>query len=114
MRANELSTLLLILVTVLSVSGLHAQVCNITPEFPTTEDTIVITFNASLGNQSLSGHTGNVYLQTGLITTRSQSIDNKTYVNNVGQWATADTNVLMEGLGNNLFQKKYTYVAITM
>lgn len=103
MRANVLSTLLPIL---FAASGIFAQVCTITPDFPTTEDTIVITFNASLGNLSLSGHAGKVYLQTGLITVRSQSIDSKTYVNNVGQWATADTNVLMKGLGNNLFQKK--------
>ncbi len=106
MRANVLSMLLLNVFAALLASGLLAQVCKITPEFPTTEDTIVITFNASLGNQSLSGHAGKVYMQTGLITVRSQSIDSKTYVNNIGHWATADTNVLMDGLGNNLFQKK--------
>ncbi|MEL6593416.1 MAG: DUF4961 domain-containing protein, partial [Bacteroidota bacterium] len=86
----------LILGFVLLPSG-NAQVVSVDPIFPTVEDTVTITFDASEGNGELLG-VSPVYGHMGLITSASTSPTDWKYVQ--GNWGTADPNTLMNGIGN--------------
>jgi len=82
----------------------YAQILNITPAFPTVEDTITVIYDASQGNGALVG-VSPVYAHTGVITDQSTTPTDWQYVQ--GDWGTADANVLMEDLGNNLHKLRY-------
>jgi 1,4-alpha-glucan branching enzyme len=86
---------------VLFVAPLMAQVVTVDPPFPTPTDDVTITFNAALGNGELEGVVP-VYAHTGLITENSTSGTDWQYVQ--GNWGTADANVVMTPLGNNLHE----------
>ena len=77
----------------------------VTPSLPSTDDNITVIFDASKGNAALNGFTGTVYMHTGVITTASTSNSDWKYT--IGNWGTADANVAMESLGNNLYRKTY-------
>lgn len=82
----------------LSVSfSLSAQVVSVDPAFPTQNDTVTITFDATEGNGALTGFVP-VYAHTGIIT---QAGGPGNWQNVQGNWGTADPNVLMTPLGNN-------------
>lgn len=49
----------------------QAQVITADPFFPTEHDSVIITYDASLGNEGLKGYTGDVYAHTGVITNQS-------------------------------------------
>ena len=49
-------------------SNAYSQLLQVTPEFPTTEDSVTIIFNASQGDAGLRGYVGDVYSHTGVIT----------------------------------------------
>lgn len=89
---------LLFLINVLLV---NAQILQVTPAFPTQNDVVTITYDASEGNGALVG-TSPVYGHLGLITTASTSLTDWKYVQ--GNWGTADANTLMTDLGNGLHQ----------
>ena len=80
---------------------LSSQILEITPPFPTIDDVITITYDASEGNQALLGVTP-IYGHMGLITDQSTSMTN--WQNVQGTWGTADANVLMSDLGNDQHQ----------
>ena len=94
MRCKLYALLATLLLSTLSI----AQIVSISPNNPTIDDTITITYDASLGNQVLLGQSP-VYIHTGVITDQS-SPGEWLYVQ--GVWGTADPNVLMTDLGNNL------------
>lgn len=75
----------------------QAQVVSVDPAFPTQNDTVTITFDASEGNGALSGFVP-VYAHTGIIT---QSGGPGNWQNVQGNWGTADPNVLMSSIGND-------------
>jgi hypothetical protein len=83
------------------VFGANAQILDVSPAFPTVNDVVTITYDASEGNGALVG-TSTVYAHLGVITSTSTSMTNWQYVQ--GNWGTADPSVLMTSLGNNLFQ----------
>ena len=76
----------------------QAQILTSTPTFPTQNDTIVLIYDATLGNGALEG-TLPVFAHTGVIT--SNSIDDSDWQHVVGDWGTNDPDVLMTPLGNN-------------
>ena len=86
--------------TLISVVG-FGQVVSTAPSFPTVDDPIVITFDASEGNGGLSGFTGKVYAHTGVITNNSTSPSDWKYTQ--GTWGTANAPE-MTSIGND----KYT------
>jgi len=94
--------------TVLSIttfsSLLSAQVISVSPAFPTQNDTVTITFNATEGNGALAGVVP-VYAHTGLITSASTGPTDWRHVQ--GNWGTADNKVLMNRVGPDLFEIKY-------
>ncbi|TNE78547.1 MAG: T9SS type A sorting domain-containing protein [Bacteroidetes bacterium] len=69
------------------------------PSFPTENDSIVITYDASAGNGALTGYAP-IYAHTGVITNLSSSQSDWRYVQ--GTWGTADSRLVMTPLGNNL------------
>ncbi len=76
---------------------LGAQVVSVDPAFPTQNDTVTITFDATEGNGALSGFVP-IYAHTGIITAAGGP---GSWQNVQGNWGTADPNVVMTPLGNN-------------
>ena len=85
----------------MTTSSSIAQVLSVTPIFPTQNDTVTIIYDATQGNAELAGISP-VYGHFGLITSNSTSPTDWKYVQ--GNWGTADANVLMTDLGNDLHQ----------
>lgn len=81
-----------------------AQVLSVTPAFPSQNDTVTIIYDATQGNAALTGVIP-VYAHAGLITNQSSSATDWKHVQ--GNWGTADANVLMTPLGNNLHKISY-------
>ncbi len=76
---------------------ISAQVVSIDPAFPTQNDTITVTFDATEGNGALTGFVP-IYAHTGIIT---QSGGPGNWQNVQGNWGTPDPTVLMTAIGNN-------------
>ena len=74
----------------------YGQVVSNTPLFPYQNDSITLTYDASLGNGELVGISP-VFAHTGLTFGGSSS-----WQNVQGNWGAADSSVLMQTLGNNL------------
>ncbi|MBM3452630.1 MAG: T9SS type A sorting domain-containing protein [Bacteroidetes bacterium] len=79
----------------------RAQILTVNPAFPTVNDVVTITYDATLGNAALINQS-QIYCHTGLITTTSTSPTNWMYVQ--GTWAAADPQVMMTNIGNNKHQ----------
>lgn len=73
------------------------------PEFPNGEDALTITFDASRGNGSLKGASGDIYMHAGVITDKSTGSSDWKYVKS-NSFNTPDPAVLMTSLGNNLYK----------
>ncbi|MDD5766176.1 MAG: alpha-amylase family glycosyl hydrolase [Candidatus Marinimicrobia bacterium] len=72
---------------VLTAGFSNAQVVTSRPAYPMVTDSIVVIFNAKLGNQGLMGYTGtDVYAHTGVITDKSTSGSDWKYVK--ATWST--------------------------
>jgi 1,4-alpha-glucan branching enzyme len=84
----------------LSIFG-TSQVLTVNPAFPTVNDVVTITYDATQGNAALINQ-NQVYCHTGLITSTSTSPSNWQYVQ--GTWGTADPDVIMTNIGNNKHQ----------
>lgn len=80
-----------------SLSSTQAQVVTVDPAFPTQNDTITVTFDATKGNGALTGFVP-VYAHTGVIT---QAGGAGSWQHVQGNWGTADPNVVMNFAGNN-------------
>jgi glycosidase len=98
---NNLKAQGLLGILLLCASFLSAQVISVDPNFPTIEDVITITYDASQGNGELTG-VSPVYGHMGLITEASASPTDWQFVQ--GEWGTDDSNVMLSNLGNNLHQ----------
>jgi len=68
----------------LLIYSAQAQIITASPEFPTMDDAVTITFNAAEGNGGLAGFTGDVYAHTGVITNNSTSASDWKYV--IAEW----------------------------
>jgi len=91
-----LHTLLALLIAQIAT----AQIVTIDPPFPTANDVVTITYDATQGTGQLVG-VSPVYIHTGVITNLSAS-DEWRYV--VGNWGVADPTLEMNDIGNNLHQ----------
>jgi glycosidase len=90
----------LVITLCVSIFGL-SQVLTVNPAFPTVNDVVTITYDATQGNAALINQ-NQIYCHTGLITTTSTSPTNWQYVQ--GTWGTADLDVAMTNIGNNKHQ----------
>ena len=90
------TSLLVILSTIVGSSQV-----TIDPPFPTINDDITITYDASQGNAALVG-IAPVYMHTGLITSDSNTPSDWKHVQ--GNWGTDDTARKMTSIGNDKHQ----------
>lgn len=81
-----------------------AQV-TVSPAFPTVNEPITITYDASQGNGALLGISP-IYAYTGLITTLSATPDD--WMNVQGNFGVPDNKVLMTSIGNNKYTLSFT------
>lgn len=95
---KRLSALMFMLVCTIV---LHGQIVSISPTFATQDDDVTVVFNAALGNAGLTNVVP-VYAHTGVILQGQQG-----WQHVQGNWGTADPNVLMTPLGNNLHQMTF-------
>ena len=75
-----------------------AQILELNPAFPTVNDVVTITYDATQGNAALVGQS-QIYCHAGLITSASTSPTNWQFVQ--GNWGTVDPQVAMTNIGNN-------------
>jgi 1,4-alpha-glucan branching enzyme len=97
-------TLFYIVTACLSASFVQAQIVTLTPAFATQDDTITITYDATLGTAGLIG-VSTVYAHTGLITDKSTAPNDWKFVQ--GNWGTDDAKVRMTNIGNNKHTLRY-------
>ena len=110
--------LLLLLGTFLYViSNTEAQLLTWTPDFAKDNDNLVITLDATKGNQGLNNYANpdDVYVHTGLITNQSTSPTNWRYVRNFGfpdnqVFTTAIPQLKATSLGNNKYSFSITNI----
>ncbi len=85
----------------LSVSG---QIIKTEPFFPTADQAVSITFNATLGDAGLADFEGDVYAHTGVLTDKSSSSSNWRYV--IAEWNENTEKAKLTRIGKNLYQLK--------
>jgi 1,4-alpha-glucan branching enzyme len=93
------SLLLLLFFTILNT--IHAQVIEVDPAFPTDQDAIIITFNATEGSGGLAGYTGDVYAHTGVITSNSTGSSDWKYV--VSDWGENDPKTKLTRIATDVY-----------
>lgn len=91
--------ILLFLLLVCTVLSGYAQLLSWTPAFAKDNDNIVITMDATKGNQGLLNFSGSVYVHVGVITSLSTSSSDWRYVKFT--WGTSDVNAQAAAAGTN-------------
>ena len=82
-----------------------SQVFSWLPEYPSINDTVIITYNPSLGNGALM-NTSNIYAHTGVINKYSSS--HKDWKNVPIEWHEGgDSSIQLTQIGSSLFQIKF-------
>ena len=98
---------LLLSAAILSGSlSLTAQVITTDPEFPVDNQPVIITFDATQGNQGLMGYTGDVYAHTGVITNLSNSPSDWKYTKT--SWGQNTPETKLERISANLYTLSLT------
>ena len=82
-----------------------AQIVWTVPPFPTKHDDVTVYYDATKGNATLAGFTGDVYAHTGVITDQSSSGSDWKHV--IGNWGTADARVKMTKVSADLYSISY-------
>ena len=98
--------LFLFVVSIISVVSVQAQVITADPPFPTENDQVTITFDATQGSGGLAGYNGTVYAHTGVITNLSTSGSDWKYVK--AGWGENIPDCAMTNIGNDLWQLNIT------
>ncbi|GAB4186945.1 MAG: hypothetical protein Kow00108_23990 [Calditrichia bacterium] len=78
------------------------QIITSEPPFPTVNDSIVIYYDATQGDQGLMNYTGDVYAHTGLITSNSSGPSDWKYV--VSDWGENLPQTRLERISTNLYK----------
>ncbi len=97
---------LIIAFTLFTVFQIKAQLITADPPFPTEDDAVTITFDATLGSGGLAGYTGDVYAHTGVITTESSSGSDWKHVK--AGWTQNIPECKMVKVGDDLWQLNIT------
>ena len=84
--------------------SLKAQIITTNPPFPTSSDSVVITFDATQGDQGLKGFTGDIYAHTGVITNLSTSGSDWKYVK--APWTTNIPACKLKRIATDKYQLK--------
>ena len=83
------------------ITGIKAQIVTLKPANPGINDSITVYYHADQGNKTLMGYAGDLYLHTGIIS--SKSIDGHDWKYVVGNWGTDDKTVKMKREGKDLY-----------
>ena len=83
----------------------YAQIITSTPPFPSQSEEVTVYYDASEGNAELANTTA-IYMHTGVITSNSASPTD--WQNVVGNWGTADAQVLMSNEGGGIHSYIFT------
>ncbi len=94
------------LLSLMISSASMAQLITTDPAFPTENDQVVITFDASLGNAGLSGYSGDIYAHTGVITSNSTSGSDWKYVK--AGWNENIPECKLTNIGGDIWQLNIT------
>lgn len=70
-----------------------------TPEFPTENDSIVITFDATQGGGGMAGYTGTLYTHSGVIT----NLSNGQWSHVIGDWGNNSVQPSLTRIGTDLY-----------
>ncbi len=97
---------ILLLLSILQIFNLFGQVIVSDPFFSTINDDIIITFDASQGNQALKDFTGDIYAHTGLITTSSSNGGDWKYVKT--SWGENTPETKLTKISTNIYELKIT------
>ncbi len=81
--------------------NVYGQLITADPAFPVQTEAVVITFDASLGNQGLMGYTGDVYAHTGVLTQESSSTGDWKHA---PAWGDNAAKYKLERIGTDLYQ----------
>ncbi len=73
-------TILLFIAAIFTFSFVNGQTITTSPEYPTPDAAVTITYNADQGNAALAGYDGEIYAHTGVITSESDSPSDWKYV----------------------------------
>lgn len=95
------------LVTILFIFcsfALFSQVVTTDPEFPSAEDSVIVYYDASLGNQALMNYTGDIYAHTGLITDSSENTSDWEFV--IASWSENLEKAKLTKVSDNLYKLK--------
>ncbi|KAA8484362.1 putative carbohydrate-binding protein with CBM48 [Arcticibacter tournemirensis] len=84
-------------------AGTEAGLMTFAPYFPSGDEALTITLDASKGNEGLKGISGDVYIYAGLITDKSTGPGDWKYVKS-SSFNTADPASKMTPAGNNIFK----------
>ncbi|MEZ5070091.1 MAG: alpha-amylase family glycosyl hydrolase [Bacteroidales bacterium] len=95
--------MILVLGWLLALAGtfLQAQVVTTDPALPRPADAVVLTFDATEGNQGLLNYTGDVYAHTGVLTNQSTSGSDWRYV--IADWNTNVPEAKMTRVATNTY-----------
>ncbi|PKQ61123.1 hypothetical protein BZG02_16905 [Labilibaculum filiforme] len=101
---NKLYTYLLSFLLLIPSVG-TGQIISTSPNFPTEDKAVTITFDASLGTAGLKDYTGDVYAHTGVITDQSSSNADWKYA---PSWGDNSEKYKLTSLGNNKWELSIT------
>ncbi|MCG8699245.1 MAG: alpha-amylase family glycosyl hydrolase, partial [Bacteroidales bacterium] len=94
-----------ILISLNSIANIQS-IITVKPTLPTESDSVLITFDASLGTKGLMDFTGDVYAHTGVITDKSSSTSDWKYVK--AKWNENIAECKLTRISNNSYQLKIT------
>ncbi|MEA3445674.1 MAG: alpha-amylase family glycosyl hydrolase, partial [Bacteroidota bacterium] len=101
MGTKFISQLFTALLFVFLSGNISAQLIIADPVFPTDDQLVTITFDASLGSAGLAGYSGDVYAHTGVITSNSTSASDWKYV--VTNWGENTPATKLTNIGTDLY-----------
>jgi 1,4-alpha-glucan branching enzyme len=93
--------LFIVLIFIILPFASRAQIITCDPPFPTDKDSVIITFNAALGNAGLKGFTGDVYAHTGVITNHSATSSDWKYA---PVWGDNSAKYKLSRIGTDIYQ----------
>lgn len=97
---------LILFIALLFTQAAIAQIIVTDPAFPTDDNPVVITYDATQGSGGLQGYTGDVYAHTGVITNQSSTSSDWRYV--MSEWGQNIPETKMSRIGEDLYELEIT------
>lgn len=91
-----------IIIALFITQYIHAQVVQMQPQNASVDSTILISYNASLGNAALNNYSGDVYLYTGVISSESNNDTDWKHV--ITDWGSVSTKTKMTRTETNRYE----------